>query len=40
MRTALDEAYTGLSEGNLPVGSVVVKDGEIIGVGRDRQHHR
>ena len=38
MKAAWDEAKIGLDEGNLPVGSVVVKDGQIIGVGRNRQH--
>jgi len=38
MDAALEEAKTGRDEGNLPVGSVVVKDNEIIGAGRNRQH--
>ena len=38
MKAAWDEVKIGLDEGNLPVGSVVVKDGQIIGVGRNRQH--
>ena len=37
MQAAWNEAKTGMDEGNLPVGSVVVKDGEIIGAGRNRQ---
>ena len=37
MQGAWDEAKTGMDEGNLPVGSVVVKDGEVIGTGRNRQ---
>lgn len=37
MQAALVEAKAGLAGGNLPVGSVVVKNGEVIGVGRNRQ---
>lgn len=32
---ALDEAKISLASGNLPVGSVIVKNGEIIGKGRN-----
>ena len=38
MQAAFNEAQTGLDEGNIPVGSVVVKDGEVIGTGRNCQH--
>jgi len=38
MKVARSEAKTGLDEGNVPVGSVVVKAGEIIGSGRNLQH--
>lgn len=35
MRRALSLARIALSEGEIPVGAVVVKDGEIIGEGRN-----
>ena len=35
MRTAMQEAATGGAEGNLAVGSVVVRDNEIVGRGRN-----
>ena len=31
MKAAIDEARLGLSEGGIPIGSVLVKNGEIIG---------
>lgn len=34
---AIDEAKTGLSEGGLPIGSVLVRDGKIIGRGHNRR---
>jgi cytosine/creatinine deaminase len=37
MRAALDEARVGLSEGGIPIGSVLVVDGRIIGRGRNRR---
>ena len=37
MKAALEEARTGLSEGGIPIGSVLVKDGEIIGRGHNRR---
>ena len=37
MQAAWDEAKAGLDDGNLPVGSVIVKDGTVIGRGRNRQ---
>jgi guanine deaminase len=36
MDIALEEGRKGAAEGNPPVGSVIVRDGEIIGVGRNR----
>lgn len=37
MKVALDEAKAGLKEGGIPIGSVLVKDGEIIGKGHNRR---
>jgi cytosine/creatinine deaminase len=37
LRAALDEARQGLTEGGLPIGSVLVRDGEIIGRGHNRR---
>jgi cytosine/creatinine deaminase len=37
MKEALKEAQKGLSEGGIPIGSVLVKDGKIIGRGRNRR---
>ena len=36
MDAALAEARAGEAEGNTPVGSVIVRDGAVIGVGRNR----
>ncbi len=36
MDIALEEGRKGATEGNPPVGSVIVRNGEIIGVGRNR----
>jgi cytosine/creatinine deaminase len=36
MQEATDEARAGLAEGGVPVGAVLVRDGEIIGRGRNR----
>lgn len=36
MRAALAEARAGFDEGGAPIGSVVVKDGRIMGRGRNR----
>ncbi|MCH7654251.1 MAG: nucleoside deaminase, partial [Chloroflexi bacterium] len=35
MRIALEDAATGKSEGNVAVGSIIVKDGEVIARGRN-----
>ena len=35
MRSALEEARIAVSEGEIPVGAVIVKDGEIVGRGRN-----
>jgi cytosine/creatinine deaminase len=37
MKAALDEAKKGLSEGGIPIGSVLVVDGKIIGRGHNRR---
>lgn len=40
LRAALDEASAGLSEGGIPIGSVLVHRGEIIGRGHNRRVQR
>lgn len=37
MRAAIDEAQLGLSEGGIPIGSVLVHEGRIIGRGHNRR---
>ena len=37
METAIDEARRGLAEGGIPIGSVLVHDGRIIGRGHNRR---
>jgi cytosine deaminase len=37
MRAALDEARQGLREGGIPIGSVLVRDGRILGRGHNRR---
>ena len=37
MRAAIDEARQGLAEGGIPIGSVLVKDGKIVGRGRNKR---
>src|ERR1700754_5279674 len=37
MRAALDEARLGLSEGGIPIGSVLVIDDKIVGAGHNRR---
>ncbi len=37
MLAAIEEAKLGLSEGGIPIGSVLVKDGKIIGRGHNRR---
>ncbi len=37
MKAAIDEARKGFSEGGIPIGSVLVKDGIIIGRGHNRR---
>jgi cytosine deaminase len=38
MQIAIDEARTARAEGNYPYGSVLVRSGEIIGVGRNHMN--
>ena len=35
MALALDEARKGEAEGNRPIGAIIVKDGEVVGRGRN-----
>jgi cytosine deaminase len=37
MQAAIDEAQHGLAEGGIPIGSVIVHDGRIIGRGHNRR---
>jgi len=37
MKAAIEEAQKGLSEGGIPIGSVLVKDGKIIGRGHNKR---
>jgi len=37
LRAAIEEARTGRAEGGIPIGSVLVVDGEIIGRGHNRR---
>ncbi len=37
LQAAVDEALTGLREGGIPIGSVLVHDGKIIGRGHNRR---
>ena len=37
MQAAIDEAQKGLAEGGIPIGSVIVHDGQIIGRGHNRR---
>ena len=37
MRAAIDEAQKGVNEGGIPIGSVLVYDGRIIGRGHNRR---
>ncbi len=37
MESAIEEARNGLSEGGIPIGSVLVKDGRIIGKGHNQR---
>ena len=37
MKLAIEEAIQGLSEGGIPIGSVLVKDGKLIAKGRNKR---
>ena len=37
MQTAIDEAKKGLKEGGIPIGSVLVKNGAVIGRGHNKR---
>lgn len=37
MKAAIDEARKGLAEGGIPIGSVLVKEGKIIGRGHNQR---
>ena len=37
LQAAIDEARQGIREGGLPIGSVLVRDGKIIGKGHNRR---
>ncbi|MFA6091887.1 MAG: nucleoside deaminase [Elusimicrobiota bacterium] len=37
LQAAIDEAKKGLAEGGIPIGSVLVKDGKIIGRGHNKR---
>lgn len=37
IKAAIDEAKKGLKEGGIPIGSVLVKDGKIIGRGHNKR---
>ena len=40
LTAAIDEARAGLAEGGIPIGSVLVIDGEIVGRGHNRRVQR
>ena len=40
LQAAIDEARQGLAEGGIPIGSVLVVDGEIVGRGHNRRVQR
>ncbi|MCU1231952.1 MAG: nucleoside deaminase, partial [Acidobacteria bacterium] len=40
MQAAIEEARIGLSEGGIPIGSVLVHDGKIIGRGHNLRMQR
>jgi len=40
MRAAIEEARLGLAEGGIPIGSVLVHDGRILGRGHNRRVQR
>lgn len=40
LQAAIDEALLGLKEGGIPIGSVLVIDGEIVGRGHNRREQK
>lgn len=40
LQFAIDQARTGMAEGGIPIGSVVVHDGTVIGAGHNRRVQR
>lgn len=40
LQAAIDEAKLGLAEGGIPIGSVIVIDGQIVGRGHNRRVQR
>ncbi|MGZ5444893.1 MAG: nucleoside deaminase [Thermoanaerobaculia bacterium] len=40
LKAAIEEARTGLAEGGIPIGSVLVHDGKILGRGHNRRVQR
>ncbi len=40
LQAAFDEAKQGMNEGGVPIGSVLVVDGKIVGRGRNRQNQQ
>jgi creatinine deaminase len=40
LKAAIDEAKQGLKEGGLPIGSVLVRNGQIVGRGHNRRVQR
>lgn len=40
LQAAIDEAQLGWEEGGIPIGSVIVRDGEILGRGHNRRVQR
>lgn len=40
LEAAIDQARIGLAEGGIPIGSVLVVDGEIVGRGHNRREQR
>ena len=37
LELALEQARTGLSEGGIPIGAVLINDGSVLGAGRNRR---
>ncbi len=37
MQAAIEQARQGFAEGGIPIGSVLVKEGQIVGAGRNRR---